>query len=145
MRRWRRFFALDAAQRGAFLWSLMLLPAAAVALRWRGFAAAQGFIGRAPAPAADALAPEAAARMVNAAAALVGGSCLPRSLVLWRLLRARGATVRLGVAPPAAQGFSAHAWVEVDGQALSDTAAAISSYSAFPAHPAVSGAATRDR
>jgi len=70
---------------------------------------------------------------------------LPRSLVLWRLLRARGATVRLGVAPPAAQGFSAHAWVEVDGQALSDTAAAISSYSAFPAHPAVSGAATRDR
>jgi hypothetical protein len=119
VRRWRRFLALDAAQRGVFLWSLALLPATAAALRWRGFAAAQTFIGRVPELAIGAVAPEAAARMVDAAAALVGATCVPRSLVLWRRMRSRGAIVRLGVARAAPE-FAAHAWVELDGRPLND-------------------------
>lgn len=83
--------------------------------------------------------------MVDAAASLLGVSCLPRSLVLWRLMRARGAIVRLGVAQSAAQGFAAHAWVEIDGRALNDTANAIARYSVFPSHPHTSGAPIRDR
>ena len=145
MKRWRRFLALDAAQRGAFLWSLALLPATAALLRWRGFAAARAFLGRLPALAGPDLSPAAAARMVDAAASLVGASCLPRSLVLWRLVRAHGAIVRLGVARPALQDFAAHAWVEIDGRTLNDAADAVARYAAFPSHPQVSGAAGRDR
>ena len=120
MRRWRRFFALDAAQRGVLLWSLVLLPFTAALLRLRGFAAARAVVGRMPAPAARDLAAEAAARIVDAAAALLGVSCLPRSLVLWRLLRARGAAIRFGVSQSAALGFAAHAWVELDGKPVND-------------------------
>lgn len=83
--------------------------------------------------------------MVDAAASLVGASCLPRSLVLWHLVRARGAMIRLGVARSALQGFAAHAWVEIDGRTLNDRTDAIADYAAFPSHPQVSGAAGRDR
>jgi hypothetical protein len=145
VRRWRRFLALDGAQRGVLLWSLVLLPLAAAAFRWRGLVAAQAFIGRAPAPGADAMAPDTAVRMVDAAAALLGASCVPRSLVLWRLMRGRGAALRLGVDRSAPDGFAAHAWVELDGRALNDTASAIARYSAFPLHSGISGAAVRDR
>ena len=120
MRRWRRFFALEAAQRRVFLWSLVLLPFTSALLRLRGYAAARAFAARIPASSGADLSPAAAARMVDAAGSLFGASCLPRSLVLWGLLRARGAVIRLGVAQSAARGFAAHAWVELDGQPLND-------------------------
>lgn len=63
-----------------------------------------------------------AARMVDAAAVLVRASCLPRSLVLWRLVRARGGVIRLGVARPAPQAIAAHAWIELAGRPLNDAA-----------------------
>lgn len=47
-----------------------------------------------------------------------GGSCLAQSLALARMLRKRGvpADVRVGVRTDA--GFHAHAWVDVDGTAV---------------------------
>lgn len=130
MTRWRRFFALDAAQRRVFLASLVLLPCTSVLLRLRGYAAAQRFIGRVPELAIGAVAPEAAARMVDAAAALVGATCVPRSLVLWRLMRFRGAIVRFGVARAAPE-FEAHAWVELDGEPLNDRLDVTARYAAL--------------
>lgn len=58
--------------------------------------------------------------MVDAAASLFGASCLPRSLVLWGLLRTRGAVIRFGVAQAPPQGIAAHAWVELDGRPIND-------------------------
>lgn len=131
MKRWRRFLALDAAERRVFLSSLALLPATAVVLRWRGFAAAQAFLERMPALGGRKLASTAAARMVGAAASLVGASCLPRSLVLWRLVRAQGAVIRLGVARPSSQSIAAHAWVELAGQPLNDAPDVAERYAAL--------------
>ena len=120
MTRWHRFFALDAAQQRVFLSSLVLLPCSSMVLRLRGFAAAQRFIALLPVLGEPPLLVAAAARMVDAASSLVGASCLPRSLVLWRLLRTRGAVIRLGVAPASPRSISAHAWVELDGRPIND-------------------------
>jgi len=48
-------------------------------------------------------------------------NCLERSLALWWLLRLRGlaADLRLGARKEGTR-FEAHAWVELDGSALSD-------------------------
>ena len=46
------------------------------------------------------------------------GRCLSQSLVLTRLLAARGIDSRLVIAVRPAETFAAHAWVEHDGQPL---------------------------
>jgi hypothetical protein len=135
MRRLQGFLALDTAQRGVLLWSLALIPIAAAVLRWRGFSAARAMLGSAPAPGAQGVCAESAARMVAAAGSFLGASCLPRSVVLWRLLRARGAVIRLGVALPESEGFAAHAWVEIDGCALNAADDRAARYAAFPSLP----------
>lgn len=57
------------------------------------------------------------------------GSCLPRSLLLFWLLRARhrSVTVCLGVNKNMT-GLEGHAWVELDGVVLGDTGSFISRY-----------------
>ena len=120
MTRWRRFFALEAAQRRVFLASLVLLPCTSVLLRLRGYAVAQRLAAYFPALCCPDLSPAVTARMVDAAGSLSGASCLPRSLVLWGLLRARGAVIRLGVAQSPPKGIAAHAWVELDGCPIND-------------------------
>ncbi len=59
-------------------------------------------------------------------------NCLPRSLVLWGMLRRAGiaADLRIGVQKEA-EAFAAHAWVEYGGQALSENAAVVVDYSPF--------------
>lgn len=59
-------------------------------------------------------------------------NCLPRSLVLVRLLRRRGlaAELRIGVAKPG-ETLAAHAWVEHGGVALAETDAARGAYAPF--------------
>jgi hypothetical protein len=56
---------------------------------------------------------------------LPGATCLAKSLALVRMLREEGrvATVRFGTVR--ADRFAAHAWVECDGVALTDTLASI--------------------
>lgn len=50
-------------------------------------------------------------------------NCLPRSLVLWSLLRRRAmeAQLRIGVGAPAGDGPQFHAWVEYAGAVVNDS------------------------
>jgi Transglutaminase-like superfamily len=58
--------------------------------------------------------------------------CLPRTIVLWSLLRRRGvaADVRIGVRCGNEDEFQAHAWLEWNGEVLNDAADVGSQY--FP-------------
>src|SRR5262249_33777965 len=51
-------------------------------------------------------------------------SCLPRTIVLWHLLRRRGIAtdVRIGARSNSQGEFQAHAWVEWNGEVLNDVA-----------------------
>ena len=48
------------------------------------------------------------------------GSCLRQSLLVWWLLRRRGVPAELRIGVQKQEGFSAHAWVELDGQPVND-------------------------
>lgn len=60
-------------------------------------------------------------------------SCLPRTIVLWSLLRRRGldTNVRIGVRGDAEANFQAHAWLEWNGEVLNDAAEVGSQYLPF--------------
>ena len=60
-------------------------------------------------------------------------SCLPRTIVLWSLLRRRGITadVRIGVRCDSHGEFQAHAWLEWNGEVLNDAAEVGSQYLTF--------------
>jgi hypothetical protein len=51
-------------------------------------------------------------------------SCLPRTIVLWSLLRRRGidTNIRIGVRGDTEAKFQAHAWLEWNGEVLNDAA-----------------------
>jgi hypothetical protein len=74
-----------------------------------------------------------AARSVAMAAALYPGRarCLEQSLVLYYLLRRRGVAVRYrqGVMP---HPFQAHAWIEYDGEVITDVAEHAAQFSSLP-------------
>lgn len=59
-------------------------------------------------------------------------TCLRRSLALWWLLRRRGmpAELRIGVRKDSG-GLEAHAWVDLNGQAVNDLQGVATTYSAF--------------
>ena len=88
---------------------------------------ARGRIGipdvRRVATAADRDAAERIARLFHHAAArpVVGGSCIPRSLALARLLRLHGlpALVRIGLRRVGG-GLAGHAWVEHHGKVIAE-------------------------
>jgi hypothetical protein len=86
-----------------------------------------------PAPA-DVTAARASARLVAAAARFspFPSSCLSRSVVLWRLLQRRGipAEIRIGVRPGGSP-LDAHAWVEVEGEPVNDSADVADRYAVF--------------
>jgi hypothetical protein len=64
---------------------------------------------------------------------LIGARCLPRSLTLWFLLRRRGVDAQLvvGAAPELDRRAPGHAWVEVDGVALSEAPDVRERYGSF--------------
>lgn len=105
------------------LQSSLLLPVVAASLRLAGFQRTylwldQPLAGEEP----NDIAP--ISRSVNRAAYHLPGfnpACLPRSLVLWHLLRRRGTPAQLciGVAKERDQ-LMAHAWVESNGQVVND-------------------------
>ena len=142
MNRLRKYLALTPAGRAIVLRSLLLLPLATVLLRTRGMARATAGLERLANRAKrdpGVLAPHEVARLVDAAASILGTPCLPRSLVLRHLLCRRGILVeiRLGVSTAAEGKLSAHAWVELDGLPLNDNADVFDRYAALPA-PATS-------
>lgn len=140
MRRLGKYLALTPAGRAIVRHSLLLLPAVALSLRARGMARTSAALARLEwlsGDAAGALAPAEVARLVDGVAALLRTSCLPRSLVLWRFLRRRGASagVRLGVSRQADGSLRAHAWLEFEGAPLNDYADVLERYAALPSQP----------
>jgi hypothetical protein len=143
--RLQRFRALEPAARGLFVRSAVLLPVIAASLRLRGFNATQASLRRllssshGAAPRFSPCASEEAARtarMVRAAAhyGLCRPTCLEKSLALWWLLGRRGiaSSLRIG-ARKANEQFEAHAWIEVDGEALNELDEPHHHYAAFNA------------
>jgi hypothetical protein len=51
-----------------------------------------------------------------------GGTCLARSLALTRMLRSRGVAAEMKIGVKTADGFHAHAWVEVAGVPITPSA-----------------------
>lgn len=120
----RRFFHLSAAERRNWQRAWWRLLVADLALRLRPTrtlerALAEPTLSR----SASASEGDALVRAVASAANhhLWPMRCLPRSIALQRLLAARGlaARVRIGVRKEGGK-LSAHAWVEVGGQALGE-------------------------
>jgi hypothetical protein len=118
---------LSALQWRVVLVAVVLMSTVRVSLRSRGFGRTVDLLAarstRPPRRAAEGEALDVAeAVSLVAARRLVGGSCLPRSLVLWFLLRRRGIDAELVVGAGPAEGgpLPAHAWVEVDGDPLDD-------------------------
>ena len=135
-RAWRTLQALSWGQRGLLARAWLLLPLAVVSLRLLGFGRTQAaLLGPASPPAGhDLAAAQATARLVLSAArwSPLHASCLPRALVLARLLRDQGlvAELRLGVARPDGR-FAAHAWVEHGGVPLAEAESLAARYAVF--------------
>ena len=113
----------------ALLLSCLLLPTAKLLLRRSTLQDAADFIAKRSDPSAQVPNLVIANRVAKAVALvshlpIVGGSCLPRSLTTWFLLRRRGmdAVVHLGADLSNIDGLPAHAWVEVDGIPLNEAA-----------------------
>lgn len=137
MRRLRKYLALSPAERAIVLRSLVLLPVVALLLRALGMGRTCAWLQRGGTFAEgkpSALTPREIATLVGAVAPLLRVRCLPRSLVLWHLLRDRGtsAEIRLGVTKLADDSLSAHAWVEFDGSPLNDGLDVLERYTALP-------------
>jgi hypothetical protein len=141
----RRFSALERPARSLFLRASALLPLVSLALRWKGFRGTQQALRRfLPGPSVkpdsssnttiDRERAALTARMVHAAVrhSPAHASCLEESLTLWWLLgrQAISSELRIGVRKNG-QKLEAHAWVERDGAALSDSQIPHQHYAAF--------------
>lgn len=128
----RRFLRYSSGERSAAGAALGLLALARVALRLSTVPATRRIVAR----LAPAVSPPSArlAELTRVAAGQLPGStaCLPRAIVLEALLRASGrpAELKIGIAAlPAGGRPDTHAWVEVDGVSLDETARG---YTALP-------------
>ena len=139
-RKWTTFWQLSAPERRLLIQSLGLLPLTSVGLRLFGLRKCQAaLLALVPADPAWAgpdasLFAGAASRMVRLAAVrgISRPLCLPRSLVLWFLLRRRkiDARLRIGVRRHSEE-FDAHAWVEWSGFVVNDRRDVLTRYAAF--------------
>ncbi len=104
------------------------LPAVWVGLRFlpprRLLRTSGGSSGATPDSCCDAAEGRRAARLVNAAARYspFRATCLTRSIVLARLLRRRGAAAEIRIGVLRDGNSLAHAWVEVNGEPVNETA-----------------------
>lgn len=117
--------------------TLVLLPLTVGSLRVLGFRRAQALMipaGSSTRLRTDLPAAQVLARIVHGAApwSALPANCLPRALVLCRLLRRQGlqAELRLGVGKPEGE-FAAHAWVEHDGHALAEPESSTRTFAQF--------------
>ena len=127
---WRRFRGLTPAQQGLFFRSLILLPAAAGAIRLKGLGWVQQrtlvrwpvrSTGATSRPQIDEAREAAVAIDLAARRGIWRANCLQRSVVLWRELLRLGVhgDLRIGVGPGTAQP-KMHAWVEVADVVVND-------------------------
>ena len=136
-----RLRQLSAAERGFLFQAACALPIVDLALPLLGFVRLRSLLSRDVSSTTRrtggprrGLTPEAQARLIAVAARRgpwrVG--CLRESLLLWWLLRRRGADAELRVGVrEAAGGIAAHAWVELDGRPLNDRPDVASRYAPF--------------
>ena len=113
----------------------LLLPAAALALRWRGLTYARSLIARArPSASPPSVSAAHLARLAAIAARRgpFGGTCLVRALALqWSLAR-HGIDSELRVGVRKIDGrLDAHAWLEHDGVPLMEAGDVGESYAPF--------------
>jgi len=127
---WRRFRGLTPAQQGLFFRSLILLPAAAGAIRLKGLGWVQQrtlvrwpvrSTGATSRPQIDEAREAAVAIDIAARRGIWKANCLQRSVVLWRELLRLGVhgDLRIGVGPGIARP-EMHAWVEVADVVVND-------------------------
>lgn len=139
MTNWRKFKQLNRTERLVFYQALLLLPVAAVVLRFPGVRYSRKFFswlsaGKCSNGYAGQEQANRIAWLVHAAArhGIYKAGCLQRSFILWLLLRRRGiaAEVRIGVRKEGNR-VRAHAWVEYAGIALNEHAEIASEFSPF--------------
>lgn len=123
----RKLLQLTAREFRVLLQAALLLLLVRLALKFVTVGRLQlvgtGKLGKPNPKAIARLSPKAIARLVRVAAELgpVRARCLPQSLVLRWLLVRRGTAARIVFgARKAGDEMQAHAWVEVDGVALSE-------------------------
>jgi hypothetical protein len=132
---WQAFSQLRGAERVMLLQALITLPLIRIGLCLFGLARMQKILGsRHIRSVDDVVLPQAAARMVAAAARIVRANCLQRSLTLWWLLYRRGilSDLRIGVRRQGDQ-LAAHAWIEYAGVVINDRADVARLYAPFAA------------
>ncbi len=113
------------------MWAAVMLPVVKLGLRFSNLKRVQTWLAPRRQVQSTSTAEEAVAQakrlalVVDLAARHGVGhhNCLPRSVVLWALLRRRGldGQLRVGVKVDNSNDRSFHAWVEHNGQALNDT------------------------
>ncbi len=130
MSKWEKFKNLSLWELWLLSKAFFLLPITALGLRLVGFKAVRSALNcglPAPLYSTDGAMARAQkiAKMVQVAVVYgrFGATCLPRSMVLWRFLQRQGIRCDLRLGARSENGnFEAHAWVEVDGVALNETA-----------------------
>jgi hypothetical protein len=130
---WQAFSQIRGAERVMLLQALFALPLIRIGLRLFGLAWVQKLLDTGHSrPGNDAALPQAAARMVAAAAHIVHANCLQRSLMLWWLLHRRdvASDLRIGVRRQGDQ-LTAHAWIEYAGVVINDRADVARLYAPF--------------
>ncbi|MGH9682086.1 MAG: lasso peptide biosynthesis B2 protein [Candidatus Acidiferrales bacterium] len=142
---WRRFWRLDATERGIVLEAAAALAATWAGLRLSNFRGWKSVLGlfvpqadsRSSALPADLLATARIIAQMESSAArhlFFTPNCLERSLVLWWLLRRRRIPVELRIGGRKESGrFEAHAWVEVAGAIFDDAAGEHRGFAPFDA------------
>jgi len=124
---WR---SLSKSDRALLINAVFLLPIVATSLKTIGLRRTQSWLTRntlgpiVPPTEQTRANVRRTAQMVAAACRQypLRSGCLPRTVVLWSLLRCRGidADVRIGVRGDAQGEFQAHAWLEWNGEVIND-------------------------
>jgi hypothetical protein len=126
---WHSFSKSD---RALVIRAMFLLPIVATSLKTVGLRRTQSWLGRnglgptVPSTEQTRANVRRAVQMVAVACRRqpLRSSCLPRTIVLWNLLRRRGIAtdVRIGARSNSQGEFQAHAWLEWNGEVLNDVA-----------------------
>jgi hypothetical protein len=143
--KWRRFRMRPPQDRALILRAALLLPLIEVGLRLLGFRRCKELIekfslrAQFPQVLPEDLQREAALRAARAVRSIelhgpANPNCLERSMTLWWLLRQDGIGGELHIGARKEGGrFKAHAWVELGGQVLNDSAEVHQHYARFDA------------
>lgn len=137
----RTWAGFGRAEKRLLLHALWLLPVVAASLRLFGLRRTQAWLGRGPFPVRLPASDEQRAEVRRAAQMLKVArryhrwwtNCLSHSVTLWAMLRRRGidSNLRIGVRGGNEADFAAHAWLEWQGEVLTDTEDVHERYQAF--------------